>query len=144
MAFPSLAGVHSELARLPNDPRADIRHLDQPGVVCLEKDRTVLDLDPGDVDVHDVAAHLLRVELDFEESIILEQPEEEKVWSDPGPNIGPLVGRGSECMGTCAAARARRLIHIVCPPLTSLPVISCQKWESFDLCFNTNPPAGIP
>ena len=74
----------------------------------------------------------------------LTQPEEEKVWSDPGPNIGPLVGRGSECMGTCAAARARRLIHIVCPPLTSLPVISRQKWESFDLCFNTNPPAGIP
>ena len=47
--------------------------------------------------------------------------------------------KGDECMGTKLASHAVRLIHIVCPPLTSRPVISRQKWESFDLSFYTNP-----
>ena len=33
-------------------------------------------------------------------------------------------------MGTKTPSAA---IHIVCPSLTSRPIISCQKWESFDL-----------
>ena len=43
-------------------------------VVGLEEDGAVLDLDPGDVDIHDVAAHLLGVELDLEQAIVLQQP----------------------------------------------------------------------
>ena len=89
LAFPSLASVHPELAGLSHNPGADVRDLNQPGVVRFEEDRAVLDLDSCDVDVHDIAANLLGVELDFEESIVLQQPEEEeKVWSEPGTNIG--------------------------------------------------------
>ena len=66
LPLPRLTGVHPELAGLAHDPTLDVRDLDQTGVVRLEEDGRILDLNSSNVNIHDEAANFLGVELNFE------------------------------------------------------------------------------
>ena len=74
LSLPRLAGVHAELARLAHNPTFHIRNLNQTRVVGFEKYGGILDLNSSNINIHDEAANLLRVELNLEQAIVFQKP----------------------------------------------------------------------
>jgi len=77
LAFARLTGIDPELARLADHAVANVRHLDQRGVVHLKEDRRVADLVAARVDVHDERAHLGGLEQHAQKAVFLFQPAKE-------------------------------------------------------------------
>lgn len=75
LSLSGLRCVHSELARLAHYSVSHIGYTNQIRVVHFKEDRRFWDLKSGQVDVHDVAAHILGQKFNVEEAVILRQTE---------------------------------------------------------------------